>query len=600
MNAKLETAMRALQAGRLPEAEAACRGVLAANPADVQALQVLGVVLRHSGKLEEAEASFRRSVDLAPSNPEFRTNLAQLLGARGRTDESVAHFQRAIADQPRFRPAHLGLARLANRVQRHALAEQHARQLIAIDARDSEAWSALGTALHGLGRLSEARSAFQRALTIAPNYGAAHYQLAATLAEEERALEALEHVGAAARAGIAHRGLVLTRARALMQLDRYDEAERALLEIVRGTPDDVEVQTLLVQLRHVRGDQDFARALREAATRPGALPAVRAAYADTLRRSGDLAGSEQLLRELLREHGPLPALMSSLATVLQETGRHAEAVSYSRAAAEAQPHSTPLAENYVAALLCAGDPRAALPTIERFRQLTPLDQRWITYRADASRQLGESLFDEWCDLERLVRVYDIEPPPGYASIEAFHETLRPLLEARHRQAMHPLDQSLRFGTQTSRGLLVDNDPVIKAFLSALEAPMASYQAEIGRDDAHPLLARNTDAAKMVGCWSVRLKRGGFHVNHIHPQGWMSSAYYVSVPAEVEDTEARSGWIKFGEPRFAMPGATAGRFVQPRAGRLVLFPSYLWHGTTPIHGDEARLTVAFDAVPARPK
>jgi hypothetical protein len=46
----------------------------------------------------------------------------------------------------------------------------------------------------------------------------------------------------------------------------------------------------------------------------------------------------------------------------------------------------------------------------------------------------------------------------------------------------------------------------------------------------------------------------------------------------------------------MPGGEPLRYVQPQSGRLVLFPSYLWHGTTPIHGDEPRMTIAFDAVP----
>jgi hypothetical protein len=36
-------------------------------------------------------------------------------------------------------------------------------------------------------------------------------------------------------------------------------------------------------------------------------------------------------------------------------------------------------------------------------------------------------------------------------------------------------------------------------------------------------------------------------------------------------------------------------VQPRAGRLVLFPSYMWHGTSPIHGPVPRTTIAFDAL-----
>jgi hypothetical protein len=96
-----------------------------------------------------------------------------------------------------------------------------------------------------------------------------------------------------------------------------------------------------------------------------------------------------------------------------------------------------------------------------------------------------------------------------------------------------------------------------------------------------------------------MRRGGFHLNHVHPLGWLSSAYYVSVPAEVEDASARSGWIKFGEPRFPMPGATAGLFVQPKPGRLVLFPSYMWHGTNAIQGDEPRTSIAFDAVPEAP-
>ena len=77
---------------------------------------------------------------------------------------------------------------------------------------------------------------------------------------------------------------------------------------------------------------------------------------------------------------------------------------------------------------------------------------------------------------------------------------------------------------------------------------------------------------------------------------MSSAYYVSVPAEVDDSSLRSGWLRFGEPRFPVPGLAPFLEVQPRPGRLVLFPSYLWHGTRALRGDAPRMSVAFDAVP----
>jgi predicted 2-oxoglutarate/Fe(II)-dependent dioxygenase YbiX len=36
-------------------------------------------------------------------------------------------------------------------------------------------------------------------------------------------------------------------------------------------------------------------------------------------------------------------------------------------------------------------------------------------------------------------------------------------------------------------------------------------------------------------------------------------------------------------------------IAPVAGQLVLFPSYVWHGTVPIVAGE-RLNIAFDVVP----
>jgi hypothetical protein len=83
---------------------------------------------------------------------------------------------------------------------------------------------------------------------------------------------------------------------------------------------------------------------------------------------------------------------------------------------------------------------------------------------------------------------------------------------------------------------------------------------------------------------------------VHPEGWISSAYYVAVPREVAGANDHRGWIQFGEPRWPTPGVTAERFVEPKPGRLVLFPSCMWHGTVPFHEGEERLTIAFDAVP----
>ncbi len=102
--------------------------------------------------------------------------------------------------------------------------------------------------------------------------------------------------------------------------------------------------------------------------------------------------------------------------------------------------------------------------------------------------------------------------------------------------------------------------------------------------------------RIAGSWSVQLAPGGFHTNHVHPQGWLSSAYYVELPEGVGAVEGdRAGWLKFGEPGMPRPVCAPDHFVEPAAGRLVLFPSYLWHGTVPFTTGGRRLTAAFDVL-----
>ena len=122
-------------------------------------------------------------------------------------------------------------------------------------------------------------------------------------------------------------------------------------------------------------------------------------------------------------------------------------------------------------------------------------------------------------------------------------------------------------------------------------------AHIGRGEG-PLRSRNSGGYRIDGAWSVRLRPGGFHRDHFHPQGWLSSAFYVETPDAALDREDRSGWIRFGQPPYQTePALPAEHFVRPKPGRLVLFPSYMWHGTVPFTTDERRMTIAFDVQPA---
>jgi hypothetical protein len=282
--------------------------------------------------------------------------------------------------------------------------------------------------------------------------------------------------------------------------------------------------------------------------------------------------------------------------LLLSEGRLAEAETEAAAAAAGRPENVQIAEHWVSILLAKGMAEEAATIVATQRARHPLDQGWLAYEATAARLMGHERYAELYDYDRFVRVYDLPAPRGWSSLQELNDALARSLGERHRFSSHPLDQSLRNGSQTARSLETEADAAIRAMVSCFAEPIADYCHSLGPHPDHPLLARNTGKTSFSGIWSVQLRRCGFHVNHFHPQGWISSAYYVAVPREVEDVDAKSGWLKFGETRFAVPGAEPERYVLPRAGRLVLFPSYMWHGTNAILGEETRTSIAFDALP----
>jgi tetratricopeptide (TPR) repeat protein len=356
------------------------------------------------------------------------------------------------------------------------------------------------------------------------------------------------------------------------------------------------LQNALASTRWMRGDgAAFARDYEAAVARhPDAL-FLRLGCADLLRRADQRERAETLLREGLQRTPGDPQIQGALGVVLDELDRTAEALPLLTNAAAALPDVAFMRGNLISALLRLSRSEEALRHIEPLRAAQPFNGDWIAYQGMAWRQLGDARYQSLCDYEVMVRAYDLDAPPGYATMTTFNEALRDSLNRLHVLETHPLDQSLRHGSQTTRSLLTIDDPVIKQYLKALEAPIRAYIGDM-REPDHPWSGRKNERFKFSGCWSVKLKPKGYHINHLHPEGWISSAYYVSLPEVTRSGQGQEGWIKFGEPRWPTPGCTVEKVVQPKEGRLVLFPSYMWHGTIPFSEGE-RLTAPFDVVPA---
>ena len=169
-------------------------------------------------------------------------------------------------------------------------------------------------------------------------------------------------------------------------------------------------------------------------------------------------------------------------------------------------------------------------------------------------------------------------------------TLADVLRSLHRMKAPYPEQSVRGGTQTDRQLFFHPDPAIQAVRAKVSAAVADYVEGLPEHDAaHPLLSlpRN-QPVRFEGSWSVRLTGAGYHHSHTHVLGWISSAFYVALPGGAD-----CGHLALGAPpsELELP-VQPYRHIEPKRGRLALFPSTMWHCTKPFAAGE-RLTIAFD-------
>jgi tetratricopeptide (TPR) repeat protein len=249
---------------------------------------------------------------------------------------------------------------------------------------------------------------------------------------------------------------------------------------------------------------------------------------------------------------------------------------------------------HVRHLLRTGRPEEAALLAWRMRE-TPAANLFWPYLALAWRMTGDA---RWAWLEedsRFVGVYDIADrlPP----LEALADRLRGL----HQGTQQPLEQSVRGGSQTDGALLARIEPEIRQLRQAIVDTVAEHIAQLPPPDpSHPLLASGRGGrVRFTGSWSVLLTGGGHHANHIHPMGWFSSALYVALPPPEARGPEPAGWLTLGEPQAQLGlGVEPFRIVEPKPGRLALFPSTMWHGTRAFEAGE-RLTVAFDVARAPP-
>ena len=103
--------------------------------------------------------------------------------------------------------------------------------------------------------------------------------------------------------------------------------------------------------------------------------------------------------------------------------------------------------------------------------------------------------------------------------------------------------------------------------------------------------------KLFG-WSTKFDKGsGNHFSHLHPTGWISGSFYLNVPNDIKSHEANIQFDVQGQlPLFNDKIKIETKNIMPEAGKLIIFPSSLFHCTPPFSSKESyRHALNFDLV-----
>lgn len=594
---KLKSGLAALQQGQLGLAVSAFADILKVEPQHAAALQLLGMARKSEGRVKEACDLLRQSLRVQPNQPHVLNNLANMLVEFDR-DGAVECYQRAIQFKPDYFDAVSNLAGVRLGQGDYDQARSGFRRALEISPDHVQSLLGLAGLSLLLSELVQGETWARQALELAPSSLRGHQLLGDLLCAQGQYEEAIAAYQQALAIGPPSDGLWAALGGAFRYCLRDQEAFSAFSSALQLNPSNVEAHrnfnALLWSYGRVEKYLDSYRTMLPLVPHDAD---VRCAFAEDLMRLGDYDGAQDVVTQISRMAPSYRELAKLQGRICMSKGDMDGAIDWFTRACEQRPALADLWVLRLDALLKSRQFQEAYALAIQVAERFPLDQD-VLARLLAGAKLSGNLVSSGLWLpDTFVRTFDLVPPNGQA-VGDFNKELSAHLASLHITKNHPLDQTLRGGTQTFGSLFsLDRSPIVQNLIGMLRHAIGSYLADFPADLNHPILKRQNNGFEFAGSWSARLFKDGFHTNHIHPQGWISSAYYVALPDQTAGHVEKQGWLKLGQTNMALGSEDIPLMhVEPRVGRLVLFPSFYWHGTTPFNDEGERLTVAFDVVP----
>ena len=190
----LAAAIAHYQAGRLPDAESACREILKLTPLHGEALHLYGVLASQSGNFSEAIESLQQALLIKPKDAGILSDLGTALRRQRRLAEAIDCLEHALRIKPGLPGALYNLGLVFQDQGNHDRAIAQFAEVLRLRPNYPVLLFNLAIRLQEQGKLDDAIDRYTDALRLRPAFLEARYHVAVLLARRNRIQDAHDHL----------------------------------------------------------------------------------------------------------------------------------------------------------------------------------------------------------------------------------------------------------------------------------------------------------------------------------------------------------------------------------------------------------------------
>ncbi len=509
----------------------------------------------NNGQFAQAEALAKKLLKQFPNAFAVHNLYGNALASQNKFKPAVDSFRKALKLDDNVPELHFNVAILLGNLNRVEEAITSYKKTIQLNPGFTDAHYNLGAALQSQGEFKQASTCYQKAIQLEPGFFEAMVNQGVCLQEQGRLQDAIE---------IYQRALTIQQdakvyfnmGTALKNEGKLEEAIDAYNKALELEPNYAEVHSNLGEVLRDQGRYDESvEFYKQALVIDPQLPVANYSLAIYLYDSGDLNGALEHFKA-----SQLGDWEERMLYCLYKTERYDE-FKKNLDELKAVKHNSPF--------------------------LSTLAQHY-------AENFGEKNDYNFCP-DPMSFVFHNNIP----ELQGEHSELREALlkEIRSADVSEKMQGRLVNGVQSAGNLLKRPEPVFQQLAKCVVDAVERYRQNFEGADC-VLIKSFPKKTEFASSWYVRMKQGGHLNSHMHEEGWISGAMYLSLPSN--KSHEHEGSIEVSTHGDDYPKKHDNFQVQalaPEVGDFIMFPSSLFHRTIPFSSDEERICIAFDLKPA---